>query len=80
MCLQWCSYFTGECLVLDRRAKSSLFMHFSFGYCMRCVFIFNRRALFYSGCTVGASLLIVLFCSILLTLFGMQNFNLNYIL
>lgn len=26
MCLHLCSYFLGECLILDRRAKSSLFM------------------------------------------------------
>lgn len=47
---------------------------------MLCVLIFNQQTLFYGWCTVGASLLIALFSPVLLALFGMQKFTLNYIL
>lgn len=72
-------YFIGERLALDRRATSSLFMYFPLDFTC-CVLIFNQQTLFYGWCTVGASLLIVLLSPVLLTLFGMQKFTLNYIL
>lgn len=73
-------YFIGERLALDRRATSSLFMYFPLDFAC-CVFLFLiSKPSFYGWCTVGASLLIVLLSPVLLTLFGMQKFTLNYIL